>query len=49
MHIIATKKFEKNFDNLVLTLKQKTRDAIKIFIDNPMNPILHNHALQGNY
>ncbi len=47
MKIIYHKKFEKRFAKLTPKLKQKTSEAIKLFLKNPRDPILRNHALNG--
>ncbi len=47
MQIIKRKKFDKKFKQLSPKLKEKIKSAIKLFAEDPHNPILKNHALKG--
>jgi len=47
MQIEYSKKFIKEFKKCPLKIKVTFKNRLKIFIDNPHNPILNNHKLSG--
>ena len=47
MQIEYSKKFIKEFKKCPLKIKTSFKNRLKIFIDNPHNPILNNHKLNG--
>ncbi len=49
MKIKFHKNFEKKYKRLPVKLKQKVKERNKIFSQDPFEPILNNHALQGKY
>jgi len=49
MTIRLHKKFEKKYKKLRLSEKSKFMERRNIFLDNPFDPILNNHALTGKY
>lgn len=49
MNISRHKKFDKQFSKLGKKDKKKILEHLGIFIENPFNPILRNHTLQGKF
>jgi addiction module RelE/StbE family toxin len=49
MKIKFHKNFEKKYKRLPVKLKLKVKERNKIFSENPFDPVLNNHALQGKY
>jgi addiction module RelE/StbE family toxin len=49
MTLELTKKFTKEYSNLPRKTQEKIDTTLKLFLKNKYNPILRNHALQGNY
>ncbi len=49
MKIKFYKNFEKKYKRLPAKLKLKVKERNKIFSQDPFDPILNNHALQGKY
>jgi addiction module RelE/StbE family toxin len=49
MRYISSKKFDKNFSKFPKKLKDQFIEKIQIFIRNPFDEILNNHALSGKY
>ena len=49
MKIDYSKKFKKQYLQLAPKLQQKFDDKIRVFIINPYDPSLRNHALSGKY
>lgn len=47
MILKSHRKFDKQFEKLSPKLQKKTRIAIGIFIKDPFDPVLRNHALHG--
>lgn len=47
MCIRFQKSFDKKFIKLRTSEQKRVRERIHIFLDNPFNPILRNHPLQG--
>lgn len=43
------KNFERQFQKLKAREKQKTRERLQLFLDEPFSPILRNHPLKGRY
>jgi len=43
------KNFEKKYKKLSAKLKSQVKERNKVFSENPFDPILNNHALQGKY
>jgi len=49
MKIKFHKNFEKKYKKLPAKLKCKVKARNKLFSEDPFDPILNNHALQGKY
>lgn len=49
MKLELTKNFAKEYSKLPRKSQEKVDAALKLFLENKYNPILRNHALQGNY
>ncbi len=49
MKIVYHKFFEKSYWKLDLKIRDKFKEILRIFIDNPFDSKLNNHALLGNY
>lgn len=49
MKLYFHKNFEKQYKLLNVKQKQKTRERLKLFLDNPFNLVLNNHPLKGKY
>jgi len=49
MKIKLHKKFTKQFSKLNKNQKLKCKDRLNLFLDDPFNELLNNHALQGKY
>ena len=49
MKIKLHKKFTKQFSKLNQKEKLKCRERLSIFLEDPFNEALNNHALQGKY
>ncbi|KKS33434.1 MAG: Plasmid stabilization system [Parcubacteria group bacterium GW2011_GWC2_42_13] len=47
MKIFFHRNFKKQFKKLKDGEKRKFREKIKLFVNNPFNPILNNHQLHG--
>lgn len=43
------KNFKKSYTKLPLKIKQKANERISLFLEQPFNPLLNNHALTGKY
>ncbi len=49
MQYFSSRKFDKKFANFPEKMKNQFIERIKIFIQNPYNSTLNNHALHGIY
>jgi len=49
MTIQLHKNFEKQYKKLKASEKQKVKERLQLFLENPFNPLLHNHPLKGKY
>lgn len=49
MIVSYSKNFLKQAKNLDVRLRQKLYERITLFIKNPLDPSLRNHALKGRY
>ena len=49
MKIKLHKRFTKRFSKLNQKQKVKCRHRLNLFLDDPFNPVLNNHALRGKY
>ena len=49
MTIQLHKNFEKQYKKLKTSERQKVKDRLQLFIENPFNPSLNNHQLKGKY
>jgi addiction module RelE/StbE family toxin len=49
MQYFLSKNFEKKFSKLSKKIKEKTVDQLEIFIVDPMDTRLNNHALSGKW
>lgn len=48
MQIILSERFKKRFEKLPLKIQKQFERRLQIFLQNPRDPILKNHPLQGN-
>lgn len=48
MYIRRSKQFDRAYDYLDVKIQVKAISALQLFIINPFNPTLNNHALTGN-
>lgn len=44
-----TKRFEKQFTKVTPRVRKQFDDQLQIFMVDPRNPVLNNHALKGPY
>ena len=49
MKIVFHKNFEKKYVKLSSKYKIKVKERNSLFTNNPYDPVLNNHALQGTY
>ncbi len=49
LRITQTKRFEKDFKKTPESTQDKFLDRLKLFIENPVHPILRRHDLHGKY
>lgn len=49
MELRFHKNFKKQYNKLRKSDRKKFDERIVLFIQNPFNPLLHNHALHGDY
>ena len=49
MQYVLSKRFEKNFAKLPKKLKTKAIDQLALFVVDPMDARLNNHALSGKW
>ena len=49
MNVILHRSFEKNYRKLRESEKQRFKQRRNVFLKNPFDPILNNHALKGKY
>lgn len=49
IQVISTKNFEKKFAKLPVKIKTQLGLRLQLFIQNPRNILLNNHALAGIY
>lgn len=49
MKIIFHKNFERKYKKVSFRIKTKIKERNKIFIEDPFDQALNNHALQGKY
>jgi len=49
MQIKRSKTFLKHYSKLSLKIQEKTDAVLFVFFENPLDPILRNHALRGKY
>ena len=49
MNISYSKNFMKQAKKLAPETRKRLIERIELFSDNPLNPILRNHALKGKY
>lgn len=49
MQIRFAKKFSKQYDKADHKIKTAFQNRLKLFLTNPFNPQLKNHALTGNF
>lgn len=47
--IRTTKSFDKSFQKIPKTVQDKTTKVLEIFYHDPVAPLLHNHALTGEW
>lgn len=47
--ILTTKHYDKSFKKKDKFIQKKALERIKLFIQNPFNVVLNNHALTGEY
>ena len=49
MKILFHRNFEKNYVKLRVPEKNKFKERLAVFAEDPFNPTLGNHALKGTY
>lgn len=49
MRIRFHRNCEKQYKKLRLSEKKKCKERWEVFLNNPFNPLLHNHPLRGKY
>ena len=49
MTILFHKNFSKNYKKLSEIVRKQFQQRLKIFIEDPFHPVLHNHALHGEW
>jgi len=49
MHYISSKKFDKQFAKLSKKIREQCIERMEIFVEDPFDPILHNHAVHHPY
>jgi len=49
MKVVFHKNFKRQFKKLRKNQQNKFREQLAVFIENPFNPVLNNHPLQGKY
>lgn len=49
MKVSYSKNFLKQYSKLTPDLQKKTDERIIVWQNNPLDPLLHNHALKGKY
>ena len=49
MKILFHRNFEKNYIKLRVSEKNKFKERLNAFVEDPFNPLLGNHALKGKY
>ena len=49
MDIRLHRNFERRYIKLPPSVRKQFKERRDIFVENPFNPVLHNHALQGKY
>ncbi len=47
MEIKFNKKFVKQYDKVDAKIKSLFENRLNLFLENPLHPLLNNHALQG--
>ncbi len=48
MEIKFNKKFVKQYDKVDAKIKSLFENRLNLFLENPLHPLLNNHALQGH-
>ncbi|KKT41007.1 MAG: Plasmid stabilization system [Candidatus Giovannonibacteria bacterium GW2011_GWA2_44_13b] len=49
MKVVFHQNFKKQYRKLRKNQQQKFDDQLSIFLENPFDPLLNNHPLQGKY
>ncbi|MBI2054953.1 MAG: type II toxin-antitoxin system mRNA interferase toxin, RelE/StbE family [Candidatus Sungbacteria bacterium] len=49
MKVLFHKNFDKNYQKLPKSVRDKFKKRLRLFITNPFNPLLNNHALHGEW
>lgn len=49
MRVVFHKNFKKGYKKLLLKTRQKFKERLKLFINDPYGPVLNNHALHGKW
>lgn len=49
MHILFHRSFKKQYRKFPNSVQRRFKERIKIFAQHPFDPILHNHALTGEF
>ena len=49
MKVNYTKTFAKHYDKADAKIQKAFKERIKLFQKDPLNPLLRNHLLKGNY
>ena len=49
MIVLYSQKFRKNYRKLLPKIREKFKERRNIFLTNPLDPIIDNHQLHGEY
>jgi addiction module RelE/StbE family toxin len=49
MHLKRLKRFDKSYKKLPTYIREKAIERILLFESSPFHPLIHNHALVGEY
>jgi addiction module RelE/StbE family toxin len=49
MNLVFNARFRKKFDKLRPGEKKRCKERLKLFVEDPFDPMLNNHPLQGAY
>ncbi|MBI3627629.1 MAG: type II toxin-antitoxin system mRNA interferase toxin, RelE/StbE family [Candidatus Sungbacteria bacterium] len=49
MKVLFHKNFDKNYQKLPVSVRNKFKKRLRLFMADPFNPTLNNHALHGEW